>query len=107
MSIQRMHYGRYKKHYADCKTVKGSYDKNTKTVEVMIPDGRMKKSGVRGERYFVYDLYCINENGQYCRSLYKAVCEENAMKRHVKWCKEEGLIPCAEQPDRTVEKTYL
>lgn len=30
----RMHYSEYKTNYADCKTVEGSYDKRTKTIEV-------------------------------------------------------------------------
>lgn len=33
--IRRMHYGEYKRDYADCETVEGSYDKRTKTIEVM------------------------------------------------------------------------
>ena len=33
--IQRMHYSEYKTRYADCMTVEGSYDKRTKTIEVM------------------------------------------------------------------------
>lgn len=30
-----MHYSEYKTRYADCMTVEGSYDKRTKTIEVM------------------------------------------------------------------------
>ncbi len=33
--IVRMHYAQYKSEYANCKTVDGSYDKATKTIEVM------------------------------------------------------------------------
>lgn len=33
--IVRMHYSQYKNEYADCQTVEGSYDKATKTIEVM------------------------------------------------------------------------
>lgn len=33
--IRRMHYSEYKNNYSDCKTVEGSYDKQTKTIEVM------------------------------------------------------------------------
>lgn len=32
---RRMHYSEYKSNYSDCKTVEGSYDKKTKTIEVM------------------------------------------------------------------------
>lgn len=33
--LRRMHYSEYKTSYADCQTVEGSYDKRTKTIEVM------------------------------------------------------------------------
>lgn len=42
MEIERMLYRRYKTSYADCETVLGSYDKATKTIEVMLPEGRKK-----------------------------------------------------------------
>lgn len=34
--IVRMHYAQYKNEYASCQTVEGSYDKTTKTIEVMV-----------------------------------------------------------------------
>ena len=79
----RMHYGRYKKHYADCKTVAGSYDKNTRTIEVIIPEERMKKSGVRGKQFYGFEFEFTNEKGTYKVS-YKATCKENAIKRLIK-----------------------
>ena len=33
--IRRMHYSEYKNNYSECQTVEGSYDKRTKTIEVM------------------------------------------------------------------------
>lgn len=33
--IRRMHYSEYKSNYSDCQTVEGSYDKRTKTIEVI------------------------------------------------------------------------
>ena len=33
--LRRMHYSEYKTSYSDCETVSGSYDKRTKTIEVM------------------------------------------------------------------------
>lgn len=33
--IRRMHYSEYKRSYSDCQTVDGSYDKRTKTIEVL------------------------------------------------------------------------
>lgn len=35
--IEKMLYSKYKKHYSDCKTVYNSYDKDKKTIEVIIP----------------------------------------------------------------------
>lgn len=33
--LRRMHYAEYKRNYSNCETVEGSYDKKTKTIEVM------------------------------------------------------------------------
>lgn len=33
--LRRMHYSEYKTNYSNCQTVEGSYDKRTKTIEVM------------------------------------------------------------------------
>lgn len=33
--LRRMHYGEYKTNYSDCQTIEGSYDKATKTIEVL------------------------------------------------------------------------
>ena len=38
--LRRMSYHEYKLNYADCKTVEGSYDKRTKTIEVMTKVGK-------------------------------------------------------------------
>lgn len=51
MTVERMLYRRYKTSFSDCEIVPGTYDKATKTIEVEIPEGRMKKSGVRGKRF--------------------------------------------------------
>ena len=64
METKRMRYAQYKKHYADCKTVPGSYDKADRTIEVLLPEGRVKPSGVRGEHFrFVKTL--ANGNAYY------------------------------------------
>lgn len=34
--VVRMHYGEYKNNYRDCRTVEGSYDPDTKTIEVLV-----------------------------------------------------------------------
>lgn len=44
MTTERMLYRRYKTAYADCETVPGSYDASTKSIAVLIPDGRKKPS---------------------------------------------------------------
>lgn len=91
--IIEMTYANYKKHYADCKTVKGSYDERRKMIKVVIPEGRMKNSGVRGERFHSYELYLIDEKGKEGYCLYRAVCFENAVKQHLKWCKKNNWTP--------------
>ena len=40
--ILTMKYSRYKSAYSDCKTVPGTYNKLYKTIDVDIPEGRMK-----------------------------------------------------------------
>ena len=75
--IVEMFYRSYKQHYADCETVEGSCDDEFRTIKVIVRAGRMKPSGVRGERFKGYEL--VNENNQHIT--YRAVCEENALKR--------------------------
>ena len=64
MTVQRMKYKNYKEHYADCETVPSSYDKGTKSIEVIIPDGRMKNSGVRGHHFRGYQFDLIDSKGE-------------------------------------------
>lgn len=87
--IWTMPYKQYKEHYSDCETIIDSYDTHEEensrrirgfippTIEVIIREGRLKKSGVRGERYSGYMLQ--NENGE--TVTYRAVKEENAIRR--------------------------
>ena len=42
--IVRMHYYEYKMNYSNCKTVDGSYDKRTKTIEVMTKVSRFSSA---------------------------------------------------------------
>ena len=76
-----MDYKRYKNHYSECETVKGSYHRDRyspATIEVIVREGREKPSGVRGKRIEPYTL--INdESGR--STWYHAVCVENAIKR--------------------------
>jgi len=93
MIIKRMHYGQYKQHYADCETVPGSYDKTSRSIEVVLPEGRIKPSGVRGKRFRCYQIGLTDQNGKHGYCAYRAVSEENAMKRHLQWCKENNWTP--------------
>lgn len=42
--LRRMHYSEYKNNYSDCETVPGSYDKRTKTIEVMTLKRKVRNS---------------------------------------------------------------
>ena len=87
MTVETMLYRRYKQHFSDCETVAGSYDKNHKTIEVMLPEGRLKQSGVRGKS-FKYMEFTGTEiaTGRAVRCIIKATCRDNAIKRLPKNC---------------------
>lgn len=42
--LRRMHYSEYKTSYSDCETVPGSYDKRTKTIEVLTLKRKIRNS---------------------------------------------------------------
>ena len=91
----RMAYRNYKKHYSDCETVPGTYDKGTKTIEVIVPDGRMKPSGVRGECFSTYELWYEFPDGRKCFTPYRATCRKNAEKQLRKdLMRMPGCHPC-------------
>lgn len=77
--IWAMPYRQFKEHYSDCETVSGSYEvrNGQAIIEVIVREGRLKNSGVRGKHYRGYRL--VNENNEHivCR----AVSEENALRR--------------------------
>lgn len=78
-----MSYSRYKKHYSDCETVRGSYNNIQKTIKVMIPEGRMKKSGVRGKRFSGYEFEITDREKKF-KCTFRATCQENATKQLLK-----------------------
>lgn len=86
----RMPYRQYKDSYSDCETIIDSYteyDDKPATIDVIIRAGRIKPSGTRGEKFAYYLLEC--DDGRV--HTYKAVCEDNAIKRAEKelggtWC---------------------
>lgn len=87
MKIERMLYRRYKSNYSDCDIVPGTYDKATKTIDVFIPDGREKTSGVRGQKFHTYRFDGVdNVTGNHVTCAIKAVCMVNAVKRLPKNC---------------------
>lgn len=101
----RMTYRQFKTSYADCETKPGTYDKNTKSIVVIIPDGRMKPSGVRGRHFIGYQLWLINEKGEYKYCTYRATCIENAEKQHRKWCAKNNWTPI-EPPEGEIARIY-
>ena len=81
METVRMLYRNYKNHYADCKTVSGSYDCEAKSIEVLVPDGRMKPSGVRGRKFNTIWLFVGDDNEHTFERGFKAIDIEHAIKQ--------------------------
>lgn len=78
--LWNMEYRRFKNHYSDCETLAGSFEKHDgepARITVIIRKGRLKPSGSRGFHYSGYQLK--NEDGKMV--VYRAICEENAIKR--------------------------
>ena len=101
----RILYRQYKQHYADCNTIPGTYDKTTRSIEVDIPEGRIKNSGVRGKTFHGYHLWFLDASGEKHFCVYRAVSRENAMKQHIKTCKQEGWTPC-EPPENSGRQIF-
>lgn len=84
--IWEMPYRQYKEHYADCETVAGSFNRHLNaygepvsetTIEVIIREGRLVPSGVRGQHFKTYH-FAVEGKGL---AAYKAVSRENAENR--------------------------
>lgn len=85
--VWKMPYKQYKEHYSDCETLAGSFERNEhtgdSTIKVIIREGRLKASGVRGQKFSTF-LFKRKENGkEIVRSIY-AVSYQNAYKNLVK-----------------------
>lgn len=84
--VWTMPYRQYKEHYADCETIANSFDSRDirsnkpATISVIIREGRLKNSGVRGQ---TFKGFCL-ENEKGFKVTYRAVSEENALKRALK-----------------------
>lgn len=76
--IYEMPYRQYKNYYSDCETLAGSYDKEARTIGVIIREGRLKNSGVRFQKFNTYRFR--SEDGKRVQCRY-AVSEENARRR--------------------------
>lgn len=87
---KQMPYKQYKEHYSDCETVCDSFEKIRfgSYIDVIIREGRLKESGVRGQHYNSYE--CTNSDGM--KVTYKAVCEDNAIRRAEKEFGGEGWV---------------
>lgn len=96
--IWEMPYKQYKEHYADCETIFGSYDahldsrgvpQSDPTIKVIIREGRLKNSGVRGQQFRYYTFKKDNR-----ARTYRAVCEENARKQLMKEFPDGDIWEC-------------
>ena len=76
-----MPYRQYKNNYADCETVAGSYDIEERTIDVIIREGRLKNSGVRGQFYY---YWVFKDDAKELVRTIKAVSFENAYNRVTK-----------------------
>ena len=83
-------YSAYKEHYADCETLINSFNECTRTVVIIVPEGRMKASGVRGRKFASYLFYTTDK--KHCRCKY-AVSSENALKQLAREIKKDSTLP--------------
>lgn len=97
--IWTMKYRQYKEHYSDCETIAGSYNDYTDsrgishgpaTIDVIIRNGRLKASGVRGKHFCGFQ-FSSPDGGRIC---YRAVSEENARKQLAKDFKNADEFEC-------------
>lgn len=83
--VWEMPYRQYKEHYADCETVIDSFNSHDgqcpATIRVIIREGRLKASGVRGQHYSGYEFYVVTGTGEKLRVVYRAISEETALRR--------------------------
>lgn len=82
MAIERMLYRRYKRSFSDCKILPGTYHKDSKTIAVIIPEGRMKKSGIRGKHFhWMYFDGVEIATGKKVQVCIKAIDKDHAIKQ--------------------------
>ena len=91
----RMPYKQYKEHYADCETLCGSYECNRsgKTIVVIIREGRLVASGVRGRHYKGFVFAFVYE-GKKTQMTFRAISEATALKQLNKSFKGATDVEC-------------
>lgn len=106
--VWQMPYKQFKEHYADCETVVGSFlpvdhqvRRYAALITVIIRNGRLKASGVRGEHYSGYRLR--NQDGE--QVVYRAVKEENAIRRAEK--EFGGVWTCIKVYEYDRERAFI
>lgn len=84
--VWEMPYRQFKAHYSDCETIIGSFDRHEDsrgyahgdpTIKVIIREGRLKKSGVRGEHYKGFEFTASDGT----KVTKRAISDETALKR--------------------------
>ena len=97
--IWRMPYKQYKERYADCETVIDSFSRprfGTASIEVIIREGRLKASGVRGRHFHSFRLGWEEEDGKHT-SPFVAVDLDHAMAQAQKLVGKDTDIEFIEQ----------
>lgn len=79
--LMEMTYSNYKKHYADCETLAGSFEiAGCAYITVIVRSGRLVNSGTRGRHFDYYEVRGVNGKLE----IYKAISEETAERRFLK-----------------------
>lgn len=102
--IWKMPYKQFKDHYADCETVIDSYEEHVDrfgyvvappTIEVIIREGRLKVSGVRGKHFAGYRIRFTLDGKQYINP-YRAVSELTAIRQAMREVPNATDFECVE-----------
>ena len=89
--LLRMRHSNWEDHYADCEILKGSYDRISGTIQVIVRAGRLKASGTRGKHYAGYQFRA--PDGSKCIT-YRAVDEDHAYRHMIKEYPEYAAWKC-------------
>jgi len=102
-----MPYWEYKNRYPECDTLH-DYDKNTKTITVLIPEEYAERPNF-GNKYSMHDFYFTYapvtkglSNIFECR----AKCYSNALRNAKKWARSEGKTIVGDAPGREYQRKY-